>query len=433
MGGLLILLVFAIAAGLMIARVMPALLALPLMAVSVALVAGVCAGLPWATASPEQPSLSTLLFQTVLTEGAAKLAPAMILSIFGAILSQVVMRQGIAQRIVRIAAEYAGDKKLLLAFLMTMAVAVNFTSLSGLGAIIMIGSLVLPILVGSGLSPAFAGTLVLFGMSLGGLFNLANYALYLTVLKMTLEEVRHLALHFGCIFLAVIIAYLVIEGRAEQKRFAWAAVEEVESPPVPVLALFTPLLPIVLSFALNSAVPAFIAGILYGCLTTQPRRLIANLSAATLEGLRDVSPVLGLFIGIGMTFRAVTDPTTIAIMAPFIQAITPTSVLGYVAFFTLLAPLSLYRGPLNLYGLGSGFATLLAGSNALPSQAIMSAFLCVGQMQSVCDPTNTHNVWVAQFVHGTTDQFLKKTLPYVWVFVLVALTYGVTALGVMNR
>lgn len=448
LAGILIILVFLVAAGLMMTRRVPALLALPGMAVAIGVIAGIAGGLPW-SAEAGQPSLRGLLFDTILTDGSVSLARPMMYTIFGSILSQVVMRQGIAQRIVRVAAEYAGDHKLLLAFLMLAAVALNFSAVTGLGAVIMVGSLVLPILVGSGLSAQYAGSLVLFGIAVGGIFNLANLGFYVELLKLDLPTVRHLALGFGFLLAVTSVLFLVIEGRKESGQFAWAALDEAPPQSVPLPALLTPLLPIVLVGALQDffaqfgltlpaflpkwpIIPAFLAAILYGLVTTAPRRLIGNLTAALLEGLKDVAPVLGLFMGIGMALKAVMDPVTKGFMDPLLAAVLPTSPAGFVLFFTLMAPLALYRGPLNLWGLGAGFAALMAASGALPAAAVMAAFITVGQVQSVCDPTNTHNVWIAQFVHGSTERFLRSTLPYLWVYVLVSLIYAVTVLGVMR-
>ena len=417
----------------MMTRKVPALLALPGMAIAIGVIAGIAGGLPW-FAEAGQPSLRALLFDTILTDGSVHLAKPMRFTIFGSILSQVVMRQGIAQRIVRVAAEYAGDRKLLLAFLMLVAVAANFSAVTGLGAVIMVGSLVLPILVGSGLSAQFAGAVVLFGIAIGGIFNLANLGFFVELLKLPLDQVRSFAVGFGVLLGLVAIVFLVVEGRKESGQFAWAALDVGVPQSVPLPALLTPLVPLALLLVAKwPIIPAFLAAILYGLLTTQPQRLIPNLTAALLEGLKDVGPVLGLFIGIGMALKSVMDPVTVKIMDPLLQAVLPHSAVGYVAFFTIAAPLALYRGPLNLYGLGAGFAVLMAGSGILPATAVMAAFLTVGQIQSVCDPTNTSNVWIAQFVHGSTERFLKTTLPYLWVYVLVSLIYAVTVLGVMNR
>jgi DcuC family C4-dicarboxylate transporter len=425
--GICILLVFVVAATLMVTRTLPALLALPMMAVSVALVAGLFSHFSWS-------SMQTLLFDVVLGQGCTRMMDTMVLAIFGGILAQVVMRQGIAPTIVRTAAEYAGDQKLLLAFFMTVAVALNFVSLSGIGAVIMVGSLVLPILIGSGFSANYAGALVLMGIALGGIFNPVNLNFFCSTLSLRMDTVKHYAVQYGGLFAVFLVIYLVIEGRREKGSFAWAQQQTLPPKTVSGLALLTPVLPIALMLIPHinwPPLPAFIVAILFGCLTTQPRRVVPNLTAATLEGLRDTAPVLGLFMGIGMSLKAMSDPVTIEIMHPFVSAILPHSTLSYVAFFGLLAPMTLYRGPLNLYGLGAGFSLLMAKAG-LPALAVMVAFMAVGQMQSVCDPTNSQNVWIAQFVRTSTNSLLKSTLAWVWGYVCVALVWAVLFQGVMT-
>ena len=90
---------------------------------------------------------------------------------------------------------------------------------------------------------------------------------------------------------------------------------------------------------------------------------------------------------------------------------------SYTHLFTLLAPLALYRGPLNLFGLGSGVAGLMIGLGLLPATAVMSALLAVERMQAIADPTNTHNVWLAGYADVDVNQITAKLLPYVWLLV----------------
>jgi C4-dicarboxylate transporter, DcuC family len=435
-------------AGLMMTRRLPALLALPGMAAAIALVVGIAAHLPWSsppTSAPDSESLRHLLFDTVLTQGASRLSGAMMYTVFGAIFSQVVMRQGIAARFVRVAAEFAGERKLLLAGGLTAAVSVSFASLTGVGSVIMVGNLTLPILMGAGLSAEFSACLLLFGIALGGIYNPANMGFYKEVLKLDTAYVSRFAAVYGGLMALTTLAFLLIEGRRERGRYAWAVQVEDRRPQVPLPALLTPLLPIGLILLPGLAlgplslpgqpwpiIPAFIAGILYGCLTTRPAQLIGDLTACVLEGLKDVGPVLGLFMGIGMTLNAMMDPLTGKVMQGVIASLVPRGPLGFVLFFTLLAPLTLYRGPLNMYGLGAGFAALMLASGLMPPAAVMAGFLAVGQVQGVSDPTNTANVWIAQFTQGSTQGYLKRTLPYVWVFVLLALLYATLVRGVLS-
>lgn len=423
--GILIVIVFLIMAFAMVTKRLSTLLALPLMAILIGFIAAFAKGLPRHTL--EGASIFKFIFEVIITDGAVRLAPAMMYALFGAILSQVVLKTGIAERIIKLAAEMAGDKKILVAIFLVLATAAAFTALTGLGAVIMIGTLVLPILIGSGISPAFAGALLLFGISLGGVFNAAMWGFYVDALSLDLSIVKRFAVSYGIILALMTAVFLFIENFREGKRFRWAREEPKPLKSVPGLSLLTPILPvllIILPWTKWPIIPAFIAACIYGVMMTNIKNSVPVLTASIIEGLKDMAPVIGLFIGIGMVLKSVMDPLTSSIMQPFIQAIIPQSTTGYLLFFTILAPLALYRGPLNLYGLGSGIAALFLGTGALPAVAIMGAFLATGQIQGICDPTNTHNVWIAQFTKTTPEDLLKKTILYVWVFVLLALMYS---------
>jgi len=43
----------------------------------------------------------------------------------------------------------------------------------------------------------------------------------------------------------------------------------------------------------------------------------------------------------------------------------------------------------------------------------------------VCDPTNTHNIWIATYLGTDTQRLLRATIPYVWVGVLAGLCLAV--------
>src|SRR5271165_2781119 len=128
MSAALILLVFAVFAVLMYRRWMPALVAVPAMAILMSLAAGV--------------PVSKL--GTIVTSGAVQLAPVYVAVVFGALLGRVTIETGIARAIVNLAAEYGGEQPLVLSLVLCAIVAILFTSLAGLGGIIMVGSIVLP-------------------------------------------------------------------------------------------------------------------------------------------------------------------------------------------------------------------------------------------------------------------------------------------------
>jgi len=298
----------------------------------------------------------------------------------------------------------------------------------------MLGSLVLPILLGAGLSAEFSACLMLFAIALGGVFNPAILGFYVETLGIPMVVAKKYVLVYGGLLALATLVFFAVRGRQETSTYTWAvSAGPVVSKNVPLPALLTPIVPIVLIMLFNwEIIPAFVGGILYGALTTQPSRAISNVTAATLEGLKDIAPVIGLFIGIGMALNAMMADPTKAVMQPFLEAILPQSSMGFLVFFSVLAPLALYRGPLNFYGLGAGVAGLILGAKLMPAVAIMAAFFAVGQIQGVCDPTNTHNVWLATFTKTSTEKFLKATIPYVWGFVIAALSYSALIDGVMK-
>jgi C4-dicarboxylate transporter len=81
-----------------------------------------------------------------------------------------------------------------------------------------------------------------------------------------------------------------------------------------------------------------------------------------------------------------------------------------VLFFGLLSPLALYRGPLNVFGVGIGIFSIMFGAGILPALAVLAAIMSVMQVQNVCDPTNTHNVWIANFTGVRVEDLTKQTL-----------------------
>jgi hypothetical protein len=176
----------------------------------------------------------------------------------------------------------------------------------------------------------------------------------------------------------------------------------------------TPIIPLVLYFGFNQygwkEIPSFLAGSIFGVLVTQPRRAIQTLVSSLIRGLEDGAPAAILMMGIGMLINALQLPAVKAAIEPFIKMLPIENALTYILFFGLLSPLALYRGPFNLFGLGAGFFAIIAGAGILPAIAVLAAAMAIVQIQNVCDPTNTHNVWVANYVGVRVEELTKSTI-----------------------
>jgi len=414
----LIVLVFLIFAGLMMVRWMPAILAIPAMAVSVALVAR----------TPKK-----VVLEQVVTNGSARLAGQYLMVIAGALLGRVVMQTGIAESMIRRAAEFGGDRPLVVALTMMVAVAWLFTTLTGLGAVIMVGSLALPIMMSIGVPRKLAGILFLLAFALGFVFNIGMWGFYQGTFNIEPGEIRRFAIILAVIDVVILGLFVLIASRRMRFYGAWAVQaddsgETSESSGrkyVPLLALAVPVVPLVLHTVFGvPVVAAFLIGAVLGVLLTRPKELVRQLSSAAVRGVEDVAPAVILMIGIGMLLNATTLPTVKGALGPLVGSIKFTSPVVYVLFFGLLSPLALYRGPLNLYGIGIGIFLLIRDLNLIPSLALLAAVMSLVQVQNTCDPTNTHNVWVSNFVGMQVEELTRRTILFKMAVCLIGLIAG---------
>lgn len=410
MNATLLLIIFVVFAVLMFTRKMPALLAVPTMAVLIAASVGT--------------SLVDIL-NNIVSAGAVKLAPAYVAVFAGAMLGRVMMQTGIAEGIIKRAAELGGDRPLVVAFGLMAVTAVLFTSLTGLGAIIMVGSLVLPIMMSLGVPRKLAGIFFLLAFATGFIFNISLIRFYRDILQIAQEAplppeiVRFQLVMLGVMTVGVIVYSVIAAKRSGEMSMMTIEskdeiVEKINDRNAPLISLITPLIPLVLYFGFNQygwkEIPSFMAGSIYAVLVTAPKRAIQTLVSSMIRGLEDGAPAAILMIGIGMLINALQLPAVKEVIEPVIKSLPIGNTLTYVLFFGLLSPLALYRGPFNLFGLGAGFFAIIAGAGIVPAIAILAAAMAIVQVQNVCDPTNTHNVWIANFTGVRVEELTKATL-----------------------
>lgn len=423
--GIFIILIFLFFAVLMYLNKISAILALPLMAFIISLISGV----PLKDIATE-----------VISNGAVRLNVAIITVLFGSILSQFLNQTKIAESIIKKIAEFSGENTFLTSIIVVVSVAVLFSVLGGLGSVIMVASIVLPILLSAGLSRKTAACLFLMSLGLGGIFNLTNWQLYLSVLNLTQQQILEFAIPLGIVFFLVIILFIIVEINLEGLSIGWEEkIEDETIEFVPFPAFFTPIIPILIVFSFSiynlivkpsqpyefPIITAMIIGILWGFIFTFNSKNSVNvLTKSIVEGIGAVGPAVAIIIGIGMLLNAINNPLVSDKLSPIIVWLIPQNKLSFVLTFGLFAPLSLYRGPFNIWGMGAGLIAIMLSSKLLPAQAIMAALLSVGQIQGVCDPTNTHNVWIANYLDINVQDILKKTLFYMWLVAILGLIIG---------
>ncbi len=405
---------FALMVVLMMTRKLPTLLALPIMAVGIALIAGI----PF---KGGEFSITT----DVLEAGAMRMSTAIAGLFFGGFFGKVLSKVGVTRTIIRKAAEMAGDKPLPIALVFLAVCSVIFAASNGLGMIILVGTIIVPIMISAGLSPMVAGTVLLLANGIGVNFSVSTLAVYIDVLGLPQETVTSYSLLCGIpliIIAVVMIVVLTKFGNKTRKAWAMPAAGDLASEKnVRSIALISPIIPVVLVFVWHiPLVSSIIIGILVTLILSTPKNAVQVVSSAFVEGIQETAGAAALMIGIGMVLKAVMAPEVATVLEPLIKAIIPTNKLLFILIFGLLSPLAIYRGPLNVWGLGSGIVALLAASGMNPVAA-MVALRLDSNVQAVCDPTNSHNVWVADFTKTDVNEFTKKTIVWIMVSTFVGL------------
>ena len=475
------------------------------------------------------------ILDDIVHKGALRLHEAYTVAFFGGMLAIFIKEKRLAETLIKYAAELAGDRPLVVAVVMMLATFMLFTTLGGLGAIIMVGSIILPIMLSLGLSPTVAAGVFLIGICAGGTFNPIGWAMYQDTLKCKVEDIQKFAVVMILLYLTTGCVFVGLSLRGKRRRRRWSLASPEDSSPasslpsssalkVRPLALLSPIVPIILVFKLSTFsqlfkyvesvsgflwlewivigipgiamstmgalklmdsrrtqagipgcliagamflvvhlsilfspmavmlslhqhliailagftrlaqfwdkylggwafVPAFLAGLIFCMITTwEPKGgNVRVLTKAAIEGAESVMPAVLLMCGIGMLLQVVQNKQVGAYLQPLLAAVTPPPGLAYVIGFGIAAPLALYRGPLNVWGLGLGIGTVMLGTGRLSAALLMGMFMAVGAVQGVCDPTNTHNVWIANFLGEDVLAITRFLLPYIWAMVFVGL------------
>ncbi|MBU3863113.1 hypothetical protein KN815_03060 [Streptomyces sp. 4503] len=136
--------------------------------------------------------------------------------------------------------------------------------------------------------------------------------------------------------------------------------------------------------------------------------------AATMIAILLGSWPITLFVAIGILLAAVKLPGAVDALQPLVKSISPQNTVLFILVFTLLVPLCLFRGPLNVFGLGAGIAGVLVATGIYPAVAVLGMTASYNQVFGVSDPTSTQTVWSAQYAGVSPHQVMLRTLPYVW-------------------
>jgi TRAP-type transport system large permease protein len=409
--GIVILLVILAAALLMVSGRLPTLVGLAGAAIVVALLSG--APLTGTNSVSDQ----------VIAAGSIALASTMIAVLLGSWLAALIEETGIANTLVRLIVELGGESPYVVALgIFVAAVLVGMVTGSAPAAIL-VGIVGLPTMIAVGVPAKTAVGVVLMGMTAGEPLLTTDWQFFVTTTHVPLSTVRSIGITFLPFTLLIGIAYVFIELRRRGTVRSWALKVDKPVDNAPQrshearwYSLLAPLVPIVFALGLNVAIPtSLLLGALYALVTTTAPKEYARRGLKTIyRGVEIAGPALLLYIAIGMVLAAVELPTTVAKLKPYASLVEVHNIVLFVVILGILAPLALYRGPLNLHGMGAGVAEVLIASRVYKPVTVLSMFWSFNLVQNSSDPTTSQGAWAAGYVGVRPEQVMKRTLPYAW-------------------
>jgi len=360
--------------------------------------------------------------------------------LFGAWYGAVMIETGVAAALIRRTVELGGDRPVISASLLCIVVAAVFTSVFGIGAVIAIGVIVLPILLSLGISKLSACISYLFSVGAGNFINATLTNGTLGIYKRGGYEFQNYVSDFGFIALVIsliftiIITILMVGREQKAKVHAWPAADAEklgdEEKKVPGIALITPILPAVFVVAFKFpilptfTVLAFLVFAICGRLTSL--KAAGTIMAKTyFNAVVDSAALIGFlsFLNVISSALAYSNPFVSILLSPVI----PKSTLVLSLVMIVIAPLALFRGPLTLFGAGGTVLLILCavlGDDKFPFLFPLMWVLSMTLNLMACI-TQSYVAWAVGYTKLEPNSYLKRSIPYAWVLcaILIAALY----------
>jgi hypothetical protein len=350
---------------------------------------------------------------------------------FGAFFGRILMDTGIAATLIRKVVELGGDKPRITMTLLCIVTSVIFTSMTGIGPVISIAVIVLPIMLSLGIAAPVA-LFAFMGSIMSGIFaNIVNFkqyqAIFATAKPAYASYDYNTYFKFGMVAMvvALVVVLVVANVNLSKKKIshAWAATAPSTSSATienaPVISWVSVILPVVLVVALNvPIILAFILSGLFALITCRKLkggfgeicRMLAKLFA---DGAIDVAPMVGFLLTLSMFNNAAN------FAAPYFKTLLggfiPTTALAICLVFAIVTPLGFFRGPMNLVGCGAAILAVVVASTNWPVLFLYPLFAVTTIAPQHLDITQSWVAWGFGYTKVSTKDYMKMSIPTGWI------------------
>ncbi|KAB1436046.1 citrate transporter [Candidatus Galacturonibacter soehngenii] len=361
---------------------------------------------------------------------------------FGAFFGRVLIDTGIAATLIRKVVELGGDKPRITMSLLCIVTTIIFTSMTGIGPVISIAVIVLPIMLSLGI-PAPIAMFSFMGSIMAGIFgNIVNFKQYQAIFATANESYGtydyNTYFPFGMIALVVaLIVVLVVSNVFLSKKkvsYAWAVTADssnsADAPIIswicvvlPVIGVILFKIPIILAFIISGLFALITCGKLRGGFTAVCRMLAKQFA----DGAIDVAPMIGFLLTLSMFNNAANYASPY--FKVLLGGVIPESALLLSILFAVLTPLGFFRGPMNLVGCGAAILAVVVSVAAWPVQFLFPLFAITTIAPQHLDVTQSWVAWGFGYTKVATKDYLKMSIPTGWIIgiilcIVVYVLYG---------
>lgn len=412
---------------LMMTDKLPMVICLPAMGIALALVAG----MPFVSAEGDSVA------KTVIQAGATNLADSYASCFFAAWLGIVMAKTKVTETMVKKGAELGGDKSMAVAIILYVITALLFTTLRGLGSVIMLGSIVLPILMAVGVDKRHAVTIFEFGYITGNTANLSVMSTYSTIAGVPLEELSKFEFILAGLAFTACISYICFHYFYKGRKFAFSAPVEVKAANDTgyeckgfrgAMAMLTPLIPVILVVGCKvSLIGAFLIALLWITVWTFKggwTNTVNMVIKSSYDGLVDAQASIVQMIILGILTCSVSTTAVKDALMPLAQYLVPTSPFLLILLFGIGAPLGLYRGLWNLWGLGAGMMALMLAMNLVDPFILLAGFCSTTMFTLICCPTQAGVIWSSGYCGTDVMGHCKRCACFLWPAAIIGTIIG---------
>jgi len=368
--------------------------------------------------------------QKVFAEPALNYGSTIIYIVFGSWFGRVLVDSGIAPAISQRTAKAGNKNVMLAAILVVLVTALIFVSAYGVGSVIAIGVILLPILLSLGIPRKIA--LTAFTLSIGAPMYL-NLVLF-NQIKAFFPHASYGGkyLIFGFAAMAVQLIAVVIYLFINRKSFNVANAEENlkivgaevsnERINIPWPAFLVPVMPVFMNLVFKwDAIPSLVLATLLAMLLTGKMRhwtsMIEFMNRTIKTAISDIAGLIMFMMALIMFAGAAQ--LNAARFQSLLAGILPSNVWILALFLGIAAPLALFRGPLHVWGAGAATAAVLVGTHMFPDALLLPLMYVPTLFAVSTDVTQSWNLWGMEYMKVDSRDLLKQGVPVMWIVSII--------------